>query len=265
LFKVSLKEWMPLYEEIARELNLSPAEDRRATRLLSSLLEGKACSPLDIESALGGRRAVVFGAGPSLEPFLDSVALRELRERFVLLAADGATSALLERGVAPHVICTDLDGRVEDQAASSSLGSLLVVHAHGDNVPALERFVPSLKGRVIGSTQVEPMPHVYNFGGFTDGDRCAFLALWGGARGALLVGMDLGPKVGRYSKPWLRGGVEAWGRKAAKLRIAKRLLEWLAQRSRAELWAVGDVELEGIAKLGPDGLAKLGVPIVAWS
>jgi uncharacterized Rossmann fold enzyme len=263
LFKVSLKEWMPLYEEIARELNLSPAEDRRATRLLSGLLEGKACSPLAIESTLKGRRAVVFGAGPSLEPFLDSVALKELGERFILLAADGATSALLERGVAPHVICTDLDGRVEDQAASSSQGSLLIVHAHGDNVPALERYVPSLKGQIIGSTQVEPMPRVYNFGGFTDGDRCVFLALWGGASGALLVGMDLGLKVGRYSKPWLQGSVEAWDRKAAKLRIAKRLLEWLAQRSRAELWVVGDVELKGFTKLSPDGLARLGVPVVA--
>ncbi|RLF08675.1 MAG: 6-hydroxymethyl-7,8-dihydropterin pyrophosphokinase [Thermoprotei archaeon] len=246
---------MPLYAEIARELKLSPVEDRRATQALSSLLEGRACSLQALESLLHGRRALVLGAGPSLESFLEAVDLKELRERFLLIAADGATSALMERGVAPHVVCTDLDGRVEDQAEANAEGSLLVVHAHGDNVQALERYVPYFKGPLIGSTQVEPALYVHNFGGFTDGDRCAFLALWGGAVEVVLAGMDLGVKVGRYSKPWLSGEVEASPRKAAKLRIARRLLEWLAERSGARLWSVSGAWLRGIEEVGLEGLS----------
>ncbi|MEM4700339.1 MAG: 6-hydroxymethylpterin diphosphokinase MptE-like protein [Candidatus Nezhaarchaeales archaeon] len=257
MIKVSLEEWMPLYYEIALELGLDPAEDRRATLLLSALLQPRP-SPVDaLERLLAGRRAAVFGAGPSLEEALERLDLRALRERFTLLAADGATSALVERGVDPHIICTDLDGRVEDQLASNARGSVAVVHAHGDNVPALERYVPSFEGPVVGSTQVEPAPRVYNFGGFTDGDRCAFLALWGGATEVLLIGMDLGPRVGRYSKPWLSGDAEAWGRKAAKNRIAKRLLEWLARRSRqARLYAVG-ASIDGFAPVSPLELPSL--------
>ena len=259
MVKVSLEEWMPLYYGIARELGLSPAEDRRATLLLSRLLQGKSASLDLLEALLAERRVMVFGAGPSLERALEHVDLGEARRRFVLVAADGATSALLERGVMPHIVCTDLDGRVEDQLASSAEGSVVVVHAHGDNIPALERYASAFTGPVLGSTQVEPALYVHNFGGFTDGDRCVFLALWGGATEVVLMGMDLGPKVGRYSKPWLRGEVEAWGWKAAKLRIAKRLLEWLAQRcGSVKLYAVGgglegftplsEVELQGLTE-----------------
>ncbi|MCX8204441.1 MAG: DUF115 domain-containing protein [Candidatus Nezhaarchaeota archaeon] len=246
---MSLEEWMPLYYEIARELGLSPAEDRRATLLLSSLLQHRPPSIVALERLLAGRRAIVFGAGPSLERALSYLDLELIHERFTLLAANGATSALLDYGVVPHVICTDLDGRVEDQLRSNTMGSVAVVHAHGDNVPSLERYVPSLPGPVVGSTQVEPAPGVYNFGGFTDGDRCVFLALWGGATEVFLVGMDLGPRVGKYSKPWLSRDVEAWGRKAAKNRIARRLLEWLAERSRSAKLYVVEASISGFASI----------------
>ena len=43
---------------------------------------------------------------------------------------------------------------------------------------------------VIGTTQIEPISDVYNFGGFTDGDRAVFLAEHFGAKEIELVGFD---------------------------------------------------------------------------
>ena len=43
-----------------------------------------------------------------------------------------------------------------------------------------------------------PTNNVYNFGGFTDGDRSVFLAEELGASQIILVGMDLGNKIGKY-------------------------------------------------------------------
>ena len=42
---------------------------------------------------------------------------------------------------------------------------------------------------------------MYNWGGFTDGDRAIMLAEIMAAQEIFLVGMDFGPIIGRYSKP----------------------------------------------------------------
>jgi uncharacterized Rossmann fold enzyme len=57
-------------------------------------------------------------------------------------------------------------------------------------VPAVKEMVPKLKS-VIGTTQAAPFDHVYNFGGFSDGDRCVFLAKEFGARSIRIIGFDL--------------------------------------------------------------------------
>ena len=45
-----------------------------------------------------------------------------------------------------------------------------------DALPAVKKFV-----NAAASTQGKPMGHVHNYGGFTDGDRCVFLADFLGA------------------------------------------------------------------------------------
>ena len=257
MYRVSLEEWLPLYEEIRRLLNIDPEGDRTATRLLNSMLKGRGLTPSSLEGLLKGKPVIVFGAGPSLEASLSELTYLKLHLKCRLIAADGATTALVERGLRPDVVCSDLDGRVEDQVKVNSEGALLVVHAHGDNIPLLESYIPRLKGPVMGSTQVEPLDHVYNLGGFTDGDRCVFLAEWAGADLIALVGMDLGEEVSRYSKPSLKATSKAWQAKKIKLGIAKRLLEWLAPRCGAELYVVGGARLRGFKAISLSELADI--------
>ena len=96
----------------------------------------------------------------------------------------------------------------------------MVVHAHGDNLDALNRYVPKLE-KIIGTVQCRPPSGLYNFGGFTDGDRCVFLAQELCATSIKLVGFDFDDE-----------GVTP--RKKRKLAWAKRLIELALARSWSE-------------------------------
>lgn len=193
-------DWEPIYEEILGEFGFSRMEDEVAARILQSLLSGREgdLSPEDLFSMIMGREVVVCGNGPSLQRELE-VVLEGRRasksepgaDDLVFVAADGATTRLLSAGVIPDVIVTDLDGFLPDILAANERGSAVVVHAHGDNIPALREYVPRLR-RVLGTTQAEPVEGIYNFGGFSDGDRCVFLARNFGAKNIRIIGFDYG-------------------------------------------------------------------------
>ncbi|MGB9938235.1 hypothetical protein [Methanosarcina sp.] len=53
----------------------------------------------------------------------------------------------------------------------------------------LEKYVPRIK-RFIATTQEKPFDRVYNFGRFSYGDRCVFVAKEFGARSLKLAGFN---------------------------------------------------------------------------
>ncbi len=221
--------WRRFYERIVREMDYSMEEDRKAAlELRRLLLTHGYITPEDLYV---DRRVYVFGAGPSLDDVLKSE--YEFDDGTVI-TADGATSALIRQGITPDIIVTDLDGRVEDIAKARKMGATVIVHAHGDNVERLRRWIPEL-APVLGTCQTEPLDIVHNFGGFTDGDRAVFLAEALGAEEIILAGFDFGRTVGRWSKPWLEENAPAWQEKVKKLEIARELIEWLRKNGRARL------------------------------
>ncbi|MFN4133715.1 MAG: 6-hydroxymethylpterin diphosphokinase MptE-like protein, partial [Candidatus Hadarchaeales archaeon] len=200
-------------------------DDRVAAHALNALLP-----PPDLEGLekiIRRRECIVFGAGPSLEEDLVALSLKGWFKK-VIISADGATTAVMKYG-RPDIIVTDLDGEVKDQLEAWERGAWLVVHGHGDNLRRVEEVVPKLTGRVIGTTQMEPFGKLFNFGGFTDGDRGAFMAWALGASKIYLAGMDLGKVVGKYS------GKKDLSRKILKLEICGELLSWLAGRLGAKI------------------------------
>ena len=120
----------------------------------------------------------------------------------------------------------------------------MVVHAHGDNTTMLKRLVPKFK-KVVGSTQVMPVENVHNFGGFTDGDRGVFLAEEFGAKKIVLVGMDFGDSIGKYSKT----KVKDTALKKQKMEAGRRLLEMLAKQSRSQLADTAKRPVKGFSPL----------------
>lgn len=91
----------------------------------------------------------------------------------------------------PGAVFTDLDGADDLFVEMNRRGTVMVVHAHGDNIPLLRQWVPRFPGPVLGTTQAAPLPRVHNFGGFTDGDRAVFAAEALGAREIRIIGFDL--------------------------------------------------------------------------
>ncbi len=223
------EDWERFYRRIVSEMGFSIEADRKAAFLLESLLKenGNYIQPRDIPI---GKKAYVFGAGPSLEEVLP----RRSFDDGTKIVADGATSALLEFGLIPDVIVTDLDGRFEDILRANSLGAVVAVHAHGDNMERLGDALPQLS-RVLGTCQTEPLDIVHNFGGFTDGDRAAFLAEALGAEEIILIGFDFGEIVGRWSKPFLKAHAPIWESKRKKFEFARELLKWLEENGNAKI------------------------------
>jgi uncharacterized Rossmann fold enzyme len=194
------REWEPLYREILADFGFDRSRDEESARRLDGLLKGRPAP--DLRPLLAGRRVAVCGKGPSLDQSIGTLAPGE-----VVVSANGATTRLLARGVVPAVVVTDLDGPIEDLLEANRRGAAMVVHAHGDNMERLPAV--ALMERVLGTTQAEPFGSLRNFGGFTDGDRCVFLARAHGAASVRLLGFDFDdPSVGPVKRKKLE-----WARK----------------------------------------------------
>ena len=176
-------EWETYYKRILQDFGFSRQEDERAAKILDGILGGTRISLEELASVLAGKAVSVAGNASGLAGELGGLTK-------VVVAADEATSVLMAHGKVPQVIVTDLDGNVEDQVEANRKGAIAVVHAHGDNIPAIRKWAKRFEGKTVATTQSRPFGRVYDFGGFTDGDRGAFLADAMGARSIRLVGFD---------------------------------------------------------------------------
>jgi uncharacterized Rossmann fold enzyme len=220
--------WAPRYRDIARAFGFSLDRERAAADDLRNLLpaEARVEGLLRCSARIRDREAVVVGLGPGAgAPPLHLLPPTRLPR--VVLAADGAAERCLSAGIVPDLVVTDLDGPVASEVTANSRGTLVVVHAHGDNVPALEEWVPEFSGPLAGSWSGPPTPELLDVGGFTDGDRAAYLAEAAGATRVLLWGFDFE----RTDEPDLAHGE----RKLRKLGFARDAMVWLAQSSRTPL------------------------------
>ncbi|MFY9871802.1 MAG: 6-hydroxymethylpterin diphosphokinase MptE-like protein, partial [Candidatus Nitrosopolaris sp.] len=204
---------------------------------LSKMIKKKSLDIKVLQRKIARRHVMVIGAGDSL---IQNIKFIKKNRKFVKIVADGATQALIENHIKPDVVVTDLDGDTSFLRKAERVGAIIVVHSHGDNIEELKKIVPTLR-RVIGTTQVMPVENVYNFGGFTDGDRCVFLADEFGAEEIVLVGMEFGDRIGKHSKKVVKN-IQL---KRDKMKVGKRLLEMLAKRSRSRLFDTSRKPIRG--------------------
>jgi hypothetical protein len=224
---VEFDEWDPVYEQVLADFGFDRAADERARDVLAEYADPFEMDRLDLAEST----VAVAGAGPSLPDELD-----QAREADAVVAASTAADTLRDAGVAVDCMVTDLDKNPQTVVELTHADVPVAVHAHGDNVPALREWVPRCDpGSVIATTQAAPVDAVANFGGFTDGDRAAFLADHLGAGRLVFAGWDLeDPSVGPV--------------KRQKLAWAARLLAWL-ERRRGERFPPLDGLRDGLAPL----------------
>ncbi len=180
---MEFEDWEPFYAQIVEDLGLSRADDEAVASELDRLLGGTRATLDELRRIFDGQVVTVAGNGPTLGADLDGAV-------GVLVTADEATSVAIARGRRPAVIVTDLDGVLEDQVTANAAGAVVVVLGHGDNGPAVRAWAPRFTGRTVATTQSRPSGRLYDFGGFTDGDRAVYLADHFGAKEIRLAGWD---------------------------------------------------------------------------
>ncbi|WP_254862920.1 6-hydroxymethylpterin diphosphokinase MptE-like protein [Halovivax gelatinilyticus] len=218
---VDWREWEPIYEAIRADFGFDRAADGRARDRLWRLSEPFEGST---DSLASNSEVVIAGAGPSLTT---DESLARAGAADAIVAASTAVDRLAAHGLSVDWMVTDLDKNPETVRELTAAGTPVAVHAHGDNVELVESIVPACaSGSILPTTQVAPRGHVVNIGGFTDGDRAAYLADALGASSLSFVGWDLDdPTVDRS--------------KAKKLVWAQRLL-YVLERRRNERFGVLD-------------------------
>lgn len=211
-------DWEPVYTAILDDFGFDRAGDERARDLLADLTTEFDLSRL----VLTGETAAVVGGGP-----LPSEEIARVRRADRVVAVAHAAEICRREGISIDLVVTDLDTDPEQAVALTQQGTPVAVAAHGDNIPALEVFVPRMtQQNVLATTQAKPIGHLLNVGGFTDGDRAAFIADHCGAKSVTFPGWD-------FDDP------DVTPIKRQKLAWAERLLRWLEQR-RNERFAVLD-------------------------
>jgi len=241
---MNLREWKLIYNKIMDDFGFDREGDLKSALLLKDLIEKlrNNISQEKINNIIRDKNIYVIGAGPSIKKHIDKLKTLINRDRDIIISADGATKALLEEDIVPDIIVSDLDGDMESIMESNRKGSIVVVHAHGDNIEAIKKYLPRLKN-IMGSFQTpNSIPGIINYGGFTDGDRCCFLAEYHGAKRIILCGMDFGEYITKYSRPNLKESVERGDDiKIKKLRYAKELIEYLKEHGKCEIISIEDM------------------------
>ncbi|GAB7008808.1 6-hydroxymethylpterin diphosphokinase MptE-like protein [Halorubrum trueperi] len=209
----------PVYRAILDDFGFERVADERARDVAAELATP---FPLGRLGDWRGETVAIAGAAPRLA---DDIHLA--RDADVVVAASTAADVLRDRGVDVDCMVTDLDKNPETAAELTREGVPVAAHAHGDNVPAVREWLPRFDDEwTLVTTQAAPVGPVSNTGGFTDGDRAAFLADHVGAGRLVFPGWDFDdPAVGPM--------------KARKLDWAARLLRWL-ERGRGERFDILD-------------------------
>lgn len=182
---MSPSEWERLYAEILEDMGYSREDDESTVRILKAVtVNCDLVDPDDVRGIFSGA-CVVAGDADCLE-----ADLTEFPPTGALISSGSAVHRLLDAGLTPDAVVTDLDGDMPSQIEASSRGALTFVHAHGDNAEAVREWAGRFEGPIVLTTQSRPESTVFDFGGFTDGDRAACIAEEMGASSVRLIGFD---------------------------------------------------------------------------
>lgn len=177
-------EWLPYYEKILEEFSFDPHMDAVSCEILSEKIGSKA--DLNLLAPFRSKNAFVIGNSPEMEEHLTSIGSG------IKIVAGSAIVKYYKRYGPPDILVTDLDndeGLTEDCIAG---GTIVLVHAHGDNIEMIRNLTFPVNAKVIGTCQCEPVGNTINLGGFTDGDRAVFLADYLESPRIILVGFNFG-------------------------------------------------------------------------
>jgi uncharacterized Rossmann fold enzyme len=205
-------DWKKSYYQIMDKLGFDTEADIQSVHLLETylikLFPTKKEDILLKLKIIQQKPVIIAGAGPSLKKDFSTLFSypfsSKISSKFQIIAVDGATTLFKQKNVIPSIVVTDLDGDLAAISWAIQKGALGLIHAHGDNQQQISIFFQKYndiisKNDVWGTAQCEPGQFLFNFGGFTDGDRAIFLAFHFQSPLIGLIGFDFGTQIGEYS------------------------------------------------------------------
>ncbi|MBE8539913.1 6-hydroxymethylpterin diphosphokinase MptE-like protein [Geoglobus acetivorans] len=190
-----LEEWFELYRQILSDFNFSAEDDVKSARLMHGLGKDKLLDAEALREKIEGRDVVVVGGAVN----------SEADGEVIITAGKAIVKWMKLSDRTPDVHVTDMEESADLLVSLEENGTLLVLHAHGDNMDRVREVVPRVKS-FVGTTQNTPFDRIYNFGGFTDGDRAAIIAKRFGAKKITLHGFD-------FRAGGIKGKKLSWARK----------------------------------------------------
>ncbi len=203
-------EWNYIYEEICRNLHIDCKMDNASAERLGTF---KNYSDILMKRLkhLQSRNFLVVGNSPHVD--MNSF-VKTARPDEIIAVADSAIRVIPPSFI-PHIIISDLDGDLLKIKNMVRSGSILFIHAHGDNMEKIQHNAEDFSGLFIPTRQGERPEYMYNPMGFTDGDRAVRICRDLGAKNIRLFGFS-------YDNPYEKGDIDL---KRKKLAIAKRIID----------------------------------------
>ena len=169
---MDFNEWEGWYKEILETLGFLRDDDEKTAELLDKILDEKGCLTIEqfFDEMMGKKdtsKFIVVGAGPSIKKHIKYVKENYDLNDYLIVSADGATTAMLEDDLVPDIVATDLDGKMEDLLAANSLGSYFVIHAHGDNEELIMKWTTSFD-KILGTLYGDIIRDWFKFEAFNN-------------------------------------------------------------------------------------------------
>ncbi len=172
-------EWLPLYIKITDDLHINRNYDYISSLHLSRHIK----NDIQILNKYRNKRFFIIGNGKNL---IDNI---NVVSNGIIVVADSALNTYINFYKNPDIIVTDLDGDINLIKKSYDNGTDIILHSHGDNINKIDLY-SNYFNNGIATTQNIPFYNIYNFGGFSDGDRSAYISDYLDAREIILLGFD---------------------------------------------------------------------------
>jgi hypothetical protein len=207
---VSDSDWLSKYDEICGNLEINCLDDDISAIFLSKFTN-KSDFLWKRLYHMKDRQFIVVGNSPdvSSEDFQRVYITKE-----VIVVSDSALH-LIPNETVPDIIVSDLDGDIPEISLRVLEGSILFLHAHGDNLQRIKENLQQFRGFYIPTRQGRRPESMFNPHGFTDGDRAVMISRFLGARKIRLFGFS-------YERPYPKGDITL---KMKKLQYARDIIE----------------------------------------
>ena len=206
---MDFSRWEPIYEDILSDFGFDRSDDDNSVRLLKAVTMNSDLHMGDDAAEILKGTVTVVGNAHCLEEDISNKGVEG-----TVICSGSSVGRTMSCGIVPDIVFTDLDGDIGPQLEASLKGAYTFIHAHGDNADLIMQYAPQFKGPVVLTTQSTPELTVFNYGGFTDGDRAVCFAEHFGVKDIRLIGFDFdNPMSKEGSDPEIKKRKLAWAKK----------------------------------------------------